>query len=210
MNKIHIWHSCLPKKGILDEFMEIANNKIISRGLLAKKPADKFFFSKTRSQRRKKSGKSFRQLRHIRNSFDVNGSHAIESEISADWMKLHVTARNRICHWFSYLVHRVTIRESADVLQLCTGRQLVAYLIHDKVCKVLHPLWSAAHANKLKRKGTNVIAQALFAPLHNSLWHRQTFLRGHGCHFRARDGRECLDPSARYSDFVTWRCHRCI
>lgn len=53
---------------------------------------------------------------------------------------------------FPYLVHRVTIGESADVLQLCTGRQLVAYLIHDKMCKVLHSLWSTAHANKLKRK----------------------------------------------------------
>lgn len=51
-------------------------------------------------------------------------------------------------HWTNF-VHGVAIRVSANVLQLSASRQLVANLVHDEVCKVLHALWCPAHANEL-------------------------------------------------------------
>lgn len=56
-----------------------------------------------------------------------------------------------------HLVHRVAVGELADVLQLQAGRDLVAYLVHDEVCKALHSLWRATHANELRDDVKDVI-----------------------------------------------------
>lgn len=51
-------------------------------------------------------------------------------------------------HWTNF-VHGVAVRVSTNVLQLCTSWELIADLVHDEVCKVLHALWCPAHANEL-------------------------------------------------------------
>lgn len=50
----------------------------------------------------------------------------------------------------THLVHAVSVRERADVLQLSSGWQFITDFIHYEMCKVLHALWRSSHADELQ------------------------------------------------------------
>lgn len=109
----------------------------------------------------------------------------------------------------SYLVHGVTVRECADILQLRSRWQFVTYFVHDEVCEVLHALRRASHTDKLRTKQVK-LKKIQIMNLRHILWRRRTSPRDRGCRFPAPSGTECPDPSAQCWDSSTSLCHRCI